>query len=47
LKNVSKKEGEGGSLDKPYFDNLDNEYLNKFEKKIKIEKKIIDRLIVI
>jgi hypothetical protein len=28
----------GGILDIGYFENSDNEFLNKFEKKIKIEK---------
>jgi hypothetical protein len=30
-----------GSLDNGYFDNLDNRFLNKFKKILKIEKKFI------
>jgi hypothetical protein len=31
-----------GSLDNGYLDNLDNEFSNKYEKLLKIEKNIID-----
>jgi hypothetical protein len=31
-----------GSLDNGYLDNFDNEFLNKYEKNLKIEKNLID-----